>query len=292
MNADVDLDERERRLAFVVGLLGNLALAVLKISFALSGLVAYSALVLMDGFFSLINGVAFLLPWQVEATKRMVSRREIAYGAGKALFLSMFVIGLSYLVLGVHMAFYGLTKGQWLAGQGARTGAALVTAISVAANEVLYRYLVQAVKGRPGALVASCALHNRIGVWLSSAVLFSLMLSGLAAAYFLKVTALLISAPVFVVGIRMLSTGLSGIMDRAPGQQVLAQLRSYARSVEKVKDVVDIKSRYVGTTLDVDVWIAVDDGVDMKAADGIARNVEKQLIEKIPLPGEVNVIVA
>jgi len=292
MNADVDLEEMERRRAFVVGLVGNLALAVLKISFALSGLLAYSALILMDGFFSLINGVAFLLPWQVEAVRRMVSRKEIAYGAGKVLFLSMFVIGLSYLALGVHMAFYGLTKGQWLAGHGAFTGAALITAISVAANEVLYRHLVQTGKGGPGILVASCALHNRIGAWLSSAVLFSLILSSLAATYSLKVTALVISAPVFFVGIRMLSMGFCGIMDRSPGQQVLAQLRSYTLSVEEVKDVVDIKSRYVGTALHVDVWIALDDAVDVRAADGIARNVEKQLIEKIPLAGEVNVIVA
>ena len=292
MNADVHLDERERRRAFVAGVLGNLALAALKISFALSGLLAYSALVLMDGLFSLINAAAFLLPWQAEALRRMVSRKEIAHGAGKALFLSMFVIGLSYLALGVHMVFYGLTKGQWLAGQGARTGAALVTAISVAANEVLYRYLVQAAKGRRGALVASCALHNRIGAWLSSAVLLSLMLSGLAPAYSLKLAALVISAPVFFAGIRMLSTGFCGVMDKAPGQQVLAQLRSYARSVEHVKDVVDIKSRYVGTLLHVDIWIAVDDAADMKAAHGIARNVEEQLIERIPLAGEVNVIVA
>ena len=185
MNADVHLDERDRRRAFFAGLAGNLALGVLKIGFALSGLLASSALLLVDGFFSLINGVAFLLPWQVEAVRRMVSRKEVGHGAAKALFLSMFVLGLSYLALGVHALFYGLTKGQWLPGHGARTAAALVAAVSIAANEVLYRYLVHAGKSRAGALVASCALHNRIGAWLSAAVLLSLMLSGLAGGFWM-----------------------------------------------------------------------------------------------------------
>ena len=81
-------------------------------------------------------------------------------------------------------------------------------------------------------------------------------------------------------------------MDKVPPRKLLDRIRACASKVKDVKDVVNIKARYIGTLLHIDLSIAVDDNVSMEHADRIARNVKRQLIEQVALARDVNVIIA
>jgi len=274
---------------FLAGLLGNLAIAILKLSFGLFG---YSKLVLMDGLFSLMSAAIFLLPWQAEVLDKKKPDERHPYGLGKVLFLSMAAVGFLGLIIAIHMLFYSLMIMGWLEMHRFHTGAVMVTAISIMANEVLYRYLMDKSKSLSNAIIALSARYNRIDVWISSFVLFLLILASLGARYLERAGVAAISIIVFFVGLRMVFVGFSGIMDKVPPQKVLERIRSCAHKVNEVKDVVNIKARYVGTFLHIDMSIAVDENISMEHADGIARNVKTRLIEKIPFAKDVNVIIA
>jgi len=89
----------------------------------------------------------------------------------------------------------------------------------------------------------------------------------------------------------MVFLGFAGIMDKVPSPKILEQIRACAEKVNEVNDIVNIKARYVGTLLYIDMWISVDNDLSMELADKIARNVKVQIMEKIPSAKEVNVII-
>lgn len=288
-NSNIYTKESQSIQPFLAGLLGNLALAILKLSFGLFG---YSKLVLMDGLFSLMSAAAFLLPWQAASLEAKKPDERHPYGWGKVLFLSMAAVGFLGLIIAIHMLFYSLRIMVWFPMHRFHTGAAMVTVISIMANELLYRYLMDKSKSFSKTIIALSARYNRIDVWISSFVLFLLILASLGATYLERAGVAVISIIVFFVGLRMVFIGFGGIMDKVPAQKVLDRIRSCAHKVNEVKDVVNIKARYIGTLLHIDMSIAVDENISMEHADRIARNVKTRLIDKIPFAKDVNVIIA
>jgi len=273
----------------LVGLIGNFTLAILKLGFVMLG---GSKLVLMDGLFSLMATAAFLIAWQAQVLgKRNVDARY-PYGLGKTLFISMAVVGLLGLVIATHMLYFSLfiMAGTRLAGS--YTLAVMVTLISIITNEVIYRYLKERNTKTANSMLAMSGRYNRIGAWISTFVLLLLILVGSGAGYLIRVGIAIISIVVLFVGLRMVFLGFAGIMDKIPSPKILERIRTYAQKVSEVRDVVNIKARYIGILLHIDMWISVDNDLSMEQADKIARQVKVQLMEKIPSAREVNIIIA
>jgi divalent metal cation (Fe/Co/Zn/Cd) transporter len=93
------------------------------------------------------------------------------------------------------------------------------------------------------------------------------------------------------VALRVVFAGLAGIMDKVPSKRIMERIKGCSQKINQVKEIVNVKARYVGTLLHIDMWITVDDDLDMNQADRIARDVKAQLMEKIPFAREVNVII-
>jgi len=273
----------------LTGLLGNLALAILKIGFVLLG---GNKLVLMDGLFSLMAVSAFLIPWQAQVLEKRSGDARYPYGLGKILFISMAVVGLLGLVIASHMLYYSLMAMAGLKMGGFYTLAVMVTLISIITNEVLYRYLREKNKKSSNGMLAMSGRYNRYGAWISTFVLLLLILAGLGAGYLIRIGIAIISIAVLFVGLRMVFLGFAGIMDKVPSPKILERIRACAQKVSEVKDIINIKARYVGTLLHIDMWISVGNDLSMEQADKIARHVKAQLMEKIPFAREVNIIIA
>ncbi|HIJ70589.1 MAG TPA: cation diffusion facilitator family transporter [Planctomycetes bacterium] len=273
----------------LAGFFGNLALAFLKLGFVLLG---GNKLILMDGLFSLMAVSAFSIPWQARVLENRGSDSRYPYGLGKILFINMAVVGLLGLVLAAHMLYYSLIVMAGLKMGGSYTLAVMVTLISIITNEVLYRYLRGKSKKSSNGMLAMSGRYNRYGSWISTFVLLLLILAGLGAGYLIRVGIAVISIAVFFVGLRMVFLGFSGIMDKVPSPKILERIRTYAQKVSEVKEIVNIKARYVGTLLHIDMWISVGNDLSMEKADNIARRVRRQLMEKIPFAREVNIIIA
>jgi len=275
--------------AVYAGLLGNVALAIVKLGFVLLG---GSKLVLMDGLYSLMAVSAFLIPWQAQVLEKRSYDTRYPYGLGKMLFISMTVVGLLGLVIATHMLFYSLMimTGTKLAGS--YTLAIMVTLISIVTNEVLFRYLREKNTSSSNSMLAMSGRYNRYGAWISTFVLFLLILVGLGAGYLIRIGIAAICVVVFCMGLRMVFLGFAGIMDKVPSLAILERIRACAQKVSEVNDILDIKARFIGTLLHIDMWIRVDNDLTMEQADTIARHVKVQLMEKIPFVREVNIIVA
>lgn len=281
-----NLDESIR--PFLAGLLGNLVIAVLKLGLALLG---GSRLVLMDGLFSFMASATFLIPWQAQVLERRTTDTRYPYGLGKILFISMAVVGLLGLIIATHMFYYSLMIMGRVRMYGLYAAAIMVTLISIITNEVLYRYLKERNQSCPNTMLTMSWRYNRIGAWISSFVLLLLILSYLGGAYLERIGVAIISVVVFFMALRMVFVGLAGIMDKVPAKRVMERIKACAQKIDQVREIVNLKARYVGTLLHIDIWITVDDDLDMNQADRIARRVKVRLMEKIPFAREVNVII-
>jgi len=277
------------RYVFISGFFGNALLAAVKLAV---GLLGCSKLVLMDGLFSLTNAVIFLLMWQGDILEKKRSSERHPYGYGKALFVIMFVVGLIALVVAIYMFFYSLTSIGWFDRYFPYLGAVMATVISIAGNEILYRYLSDSGRHYTNSIISWNAANNRFDVVISSMVLFFLIFSGLGAAHLERIGVVLMSMTIFCMSIRILFMALGGIMDKIPPEKILKQIKTCAGRFKGVKDILKVKARYIGTFLHIDLWIAVDEGLYMEAADKIAHDVEKRLIENVPFTKEANVIIA
>jgi len=281
--------EQRFRYPFLTGMAGNLALAAVKLVY---GFLWYSRLVLLDGLFSLMTVMVFLLAWQAEVLEKRRPDARHPYGLGKALFVSMAVVGSLGLVIAIHMLIHSV----WLKGrldmERSHVGAMLIAIVSVVANEAFYRYFAEKGKGQQNPIVAQSARFNRIDAWISAAVLLLVTLSNLGATYLERLGVATISIIVVVVAARMVYAGFAGIMDKVPTRRILDRIRSCAHSVEDVQDVARIRARYLGTLLHVYVWVAIDEDISMERADVILGNVKARLAKQIPFAGEVNVIIA
>jgi cation diffusion facilitator family transporter len=272
----------------LTGLLGNLALAVLKLGFVLLG---GSKLVLMDGLFSLMAASAFLIPWQAQVLEKRSADTRYPYGLGKLLFISMAVVGLLGLVIATHMLYFSLIIMTGVKLSGSYTLAIMVTFISIVTNEVLYRYLREKNKISSNGMLSMSGRYNRIGAWISTFALLLLILAGLGAGYLIRTGIAIISIAVLFVGLRMVFLGFAGIMDKVPSPKILERIKACAQKVNEVEEIANIKARYVGTLLHIDMWISVDDDLSMEQADKIVHHVKVQLMEKIPFAREVNIII-
>ena len=168
----------------------------------------------------------------------------------------------------------------------------MVTVISIAANEVLYRYLADNGRLQSNNILLWNAVNNRINVLVSSLILCCLMFASIGMAYFERIGVIAISIIMLSMSLRILYMSFAGIMDKTPPSHTLEKIRSCAKKIEGVKDILNVKARYIGTFLHVDLTISVGDDLSMKEADGIVRRVEERLIKKIPLTREANVIIA
>jgi len=279
----------QTRYPFFVGLFGNLALAVVKVSFGVFG---GSKLVLLDGLFSFMAATAFLLPWQAAVLAKKQPEERYPYGVGKVLFISTTVVGFLGLLIAIHMFVYSIRVMSWGVMYGSRGGAIMVTIMSIVGNEILYRYLSGKSKSHLAIVAGLSTRYNHIGIWISCLVLLLQILAGLGATYLERAGVAVISIIVFVVALRMIVIGFGGIMDKNPPKKIMQQIRLCVQKINKVKDIINVKARYVGTFLHIDMSIAVDNDTNMQDVDEIIRNVKQQLKTMIPMAEEVNVIIA
>jgi len=168
----------------------------------------------------------------------------------------------------------------------------VVAVISIIGNELLYRRALSNGRGGTVASVPWVALNNRGGVVVSTLVLLSLFCSRLGMANFAIVFAVAASAPVVLTGLRMLSAGFNGVMDRTPTPRAVAQIASCADKVNGVQRVVDVNVRHLGRGLHLDVWVALEEDLEMSQIERVAHEIKERLRSRLPEARFINVIVA
>jgi len=257
----------------------NLVLGAGKVA---AGFLGHSWAVIADGLHTLsdlLSSIAILVGLRV--AKRAPDGSH-PYGHGKAEVLAARLVGFLLLVVAgfiLHEASGKLLRSEEI--QIPRQIALWAAAVSIVVKEGLYRYKEYHAKRTGSASLHADAWHHRSDALTSLAAFV-----GVAAAVLGRgklnwldpVAAIVVAGIILWITFRVFTSTMGELMDAAPPESLLADIRSLARTVEGVRGVEKIRCRKAGLEYLVDIHIEVDPKMPVDEAHAIAAAVRDKLV--------------
>ncbi|HOQ46309.1 MAG TPA: cation diffusion facilitator family transporter [Bryobacteraceae bacterium] len=279
--------EKEKRWAAASSVLAAIGLTTFK---ALVGAATGSLGILAEAAHSGLDLVAALMTWVSVRISGKPADRSHTYGHGKvenlsALFETMLLLATCVWI--IYGAAGRLIEQRIEIEVTFWSFAVMITSIIVDASRsrVLYR---AARKYNSQALEAD-ALHFSTDIWSSAVVILGLIcvliservpaLGALRQAD--AVAAIIVAGIVILISVRLGVRSIASLIDTAPAG-LEEKITGAAQSVEGVKDCHNVRLRYSGPRLFVDVHVLVDGDQSLRAAHALTEDIERAIQSVAP----------
>ncbi len=274
------LMERLIRRITWTGIAVNLVLAVGKLS---AGIYGESQAVIADGIEALLDLVTVVL---VYAGSRFWSRpadETHPFGHGRIETLAAVLIGVSLVGAAFGIGWQAVTTLREAHTEPPGWIAAAAAFASVVGKELLYRYTDRVGRRIKSVAVVATAWHYRSDALSSVPVVIAV-----TAAILMPTWTLLDHLGAVVVSIFMLHAafkitwpGLKELIDAGAPAEMRRRIRDLAAAVPGVIQAHEIRTRYIGNSLRVDLHVVVLGSISVREGHAIAREVESRLIDGI-----------
>ncbi|MFF2361640.1 cation diffusion facilitator family transporter [Streptomyces sp. NPDC058122] len=251
--------------------LAQAAVVVLSASVALLGDTVHNA---ADALTALPLGVAFTLG-------RRAATRRFTYGYGRAEDLAGIVIVLTIAASGAFAAWAAF--GRLLDPQPVRhlPAVAVAALIGFAGNEWVARYRIRVGREIGSAALVADGLHARTDGFTSLAVLVGAGGAALGWQLADPLVGLAITAAILLVLRDAAKEVFRRVMD-AVEPELVDRAEQALRQVEGVRDVGELRLRWIGHRLRAEVAVVVDGEATVRHAHDISVNAEHALLHAVP----------
>jgi cation diffusion facilitator family transporter len=260
-----------------IGSVVNLFLAVFK---TWVGLLSRSQALVADGVHSLSDLFSDVIVILGLRWGRKSEDQDHPFGHARIETISSMVVGVVLIIVGLGLAQTAVAA----LGRGERPVPSLLAiwaaAASIVLKEGMYRYTVVVGRRLRSPALIGNAWHHRSDALSSVAVL-----AGVGASYVHPAwsradayAALLVTFFVLRVGVNLTWSAFKELSDTAPAPAEVEAIAEKAREVEGVRQVHDIRARYSGPQIFVEVHIVVDPNLSVRQGHEIAREVKWRLL--------------
>ncbi|MFJ7963080.1 cation diffusion facilitator family transporter [Streptomyces sp. NPDC096324] len=251
--------------------LAQAAVVVLSASVALLGDAVHNA---ADALTALPLGVAFTLG-------RRAATRRFTYGYGRAEDLAGIVIVLTIAASGAFAAWVAF--GRLLDPQPVRhlPAVAVAALIGFAGNEWVARYRIRVGREIGSAALVADGLHARTDGFTSLAVLVGAGGAALGWQLADPLVGLAITAAILLVLRDAAKEVFRRVMD-AVEPELVDRAEQALRQVEGVRDVGELRLRWIGHRLRAEVSVVVDGEATVRHAHDISVDAEHALLHAVP----------
>jgi cation diffusion facilitator family transporter len=264
---------------------GLMATALMQVVVvALSGSIALLADTIhnfADAATAIPLGIAFLLV-------RRVASRRFTYGLGRVEDFAGLVIVLTITAsaaVAANEAVQRFIRPQpiellW--------AVMLASVVGFLGNEAVAVFRIRVGKQIGSAALVADGYHARVDGWTSLAVLLGAL--GVWAGYPMAdpIVGLVISAAILVLVWQSARVVIVRMLDGVD-PEVVGQIAHAASHVPQVEEVSDVRARWVGHRLHVDVSVTVPGGLSVAEGHDVACDVRHQLLHHLPHLGRVMV---
>lgn len=256
----------------------NTLLAIFKI---IVGIIGHSYALVADGIHSFSDLLSDALV--VVATRLAGARpdREHPYGHQRIETIATMMIAIMLFAVGGSIIYEGIQ--HWLQTTSAPTPSGMVlviAAISVLANEGLYRYTLAVGKKLSSNLLISNAWHNRSDA-LVSIIVFISALGGLLGYHHLDTLgAIVIAFFILKMGITLLWNGVCELIDTGVDKTTLDQIHHCITHTPGVREIHQLRTRLHSHHIFVDVHILVDPFISVSEGHFISEQVHLNLMRR------------
>lgn len=219
---------------------------------------------------------------------RRPATRRFTYGLGRAEdFAGLLIVAVILLsaVVAAQQAVVRLLRPQPVEYLGAVMAAAVIGFLG---NEAVAVFRIRVGRQIGSAALVADGYHARVDGWTSLAVLLGAL--GVAVGYPLAdpMVGLLISAAIVVLAGQAARDVVLRMLDGVE-PATLEALRHAAAHVPAVAEVTDVRARWAGHRLNIDLSIAVPRTMTVEAAHEVAKEVRHQCLHHVPHVGRVHV---
>lgn len=278
-------EQRKRLLhAITIGLIANVILAVLKLTFGIWG---NAQALISDGlnsFSDVFISILLLVVMKV-ATKK--PDHDHPYGHEKFEGLAYFVLGIIFFITSIYIGITSITSiFNYIKDPSEAIKPHLYTVIisifSLIVKFILFKYFLIISKKYNNPTLRADSKNHLLDAWATLFSVVGLSLAQINLIVFDYIAALIIGLFIFRLAYQVIKDSISYLVDQAPTKEEVEQIHKIILEVKGVIKVDDLKVRRHMTQKYVDVEIGVESSLSLKEAHRIAEKVHHQVEDEFP----------
>lgn len=156
-----------------------------------------------------------------------------------------------------------------------------VICISILSNELLFHYTLHIGKRINSKLIIANAWHHRSDAASSLVVFLGLVGSMAGFAFLDTIAAIVVALMIIKMGWDYGWNSIKELVDTAVNPTLLAQIEAVIQNVEGVKKIHQLRSRFMGENVLIDVHILVHPKISVSEGHYIAQHVHQALVQQI-----------
>lgn len=243
------------------------------------GFVTGSSALVADAFHSSADVIASAVTVISLRISSVPADDDHAYGHGKIQFISSAVVGLILAVGALALLVTSLmtvVKGTY---EAPSRLAVLGAVISIACNEIMYRYQGCVARELNSPAIMANAWDNRSDAISSTGVLIGILFATFGYPIADSLASVALSLIVFRIGFELISDAIKGLMDAMPDREELEEIYRIAKRSPGVLGIAYLRARIMGEELHVDINVQVDSKLKVYEGDLIVDVLKNKIVE-------------
>jgi cation diffusion facilitator family transporter len=287
----IDPRSHQSRLAVLIGLAGNILLAVAKTTV---GVLGHSQALLADGVNS-TSDVAYYLV--VAVFMRLAGKppdESHPYGHNQLESISSLVVGAFVVTTGIAILWDAVNNVfDLVSGASTFKGAELITLwialLTIGMKIGLTVYTIKVSKKTENPAVLALAYDHRNDIFTASGAAVGIFLGRAGYPWVDPAVGALVALFVLRTGFEIIRQSSADLMDAVPSRALADQITNLLGDNSQVLQVEELHAHRFGPYLVINVTIGVDGDLSVTQGDAIASKVENQIVEAIDLVRHVYV---
>ena len=265
----------------LIGLFVNAALAAVKIA---TGIVGHSQALIADGIESIADLFSSVVVWSGLRIASRSADEHYPFGYGKAEALAAVVVGLLLLLAAAAIAVESIHQIR-TPHFTPRPFTLLVLVGVVLVKELWFRRVRRLGQDVGSTVVSAHAWHHRSDAITSAAAFVGITIALIGGPGWESAddwAALLASTVIVFNAVGVVRPAVGDLMDRAPGEPMLARVASAASAVPGVRAIEKLKVRKAGMGYYVDLHVQADPQMALRDAHVLSGMVKSAIRSAVP----------
>lgn len=275
-----ELREKAGKKAATVAIGGNCILTVLNIAV---GLMTGSYALISEGAHTLSDIVTSIIAYAGFKIGQRPADKEHPIGHGRAEAISGLVIVIFLVMVAYEIisgAFEKLLAHHLIT---APDGSAVFMAVfGIFINFIISEYIIRIGKKIKSPAIEADGRHQRTDIYSSIGILIGLIVAEMGFPYLDPIIGFFIGILILKTAFEIGKENIDYIMGKAPSDELENRVRRVANKTPNAQGASNIKIDYVGSYGTAILDVKIDGNLSLYESHEIVKNVENNILEKIP----------
>ncbi len=267
----------------------NIGLSIYK---GLLGAMTGSVALVADSLHSAADVVASVVTLFSLKISDRSANETYPFGYGNIQFIASSIVGVILILGAIYLMYESVMKIVVGNIEPPSVIAVLGAAVSIAINELMYRYQGCVGKENNSPAIIANAWDNRSDALSSVGVLIGIVFAVLGYPIADVLAALVVGVMVAKIGVELNIESIGGLMDSSIEMDVLRTVYDIAMDTPKVDGVQFMRGRNVGEDVHLDICVLVKGRLKVEDGDVIAEAVKKRIFKEVDYVKDLQVAVS